>query len=109
MARNFENMVSAIHVVTVNLCHCVHGTCSQTSWFTPSPRIPSYRVQDCDCEDGRDGDYCGEDRDGCVASPCGTGQCEDLSPEDEVAEGRPYNCTSCSEGYEVDSLECVGQ
>ena len=102
-------MVSSIHVVTVKMCHCVQGDCSDSGWMVPSSLISSYHVSDCVCEEGWGGDHCNTDKDGCVANPCGSGQCNDLTPSEEVSESRPYTCSSCSAGYRLDDGDCVGK
>lgn len=55
---------------------------------------------------------CDEDYDGCANRPCLTGtECFDLTPEEQVAAGKAFNCSSCPEGYAEDftDFNCIGE
>jgi len=55
------------------------------------------------------GDSCTEDIDGCQDNPCTEHtNCTDLTPADQVAKNRAYECSECPEGYTDDDGTCVG-
>lgn len=56
-----------------------------------------------------EGDDCENDEDACLQNPCPLDRnCTDLSPEEETALGRGYNCTPCPSGYQDIDNKCEG-
>ena len=56
------------------------------------------------------GDSCDEDFDGCGDGPCTAGtNCTDLTPAEEAAQDKAFNCSACPEGYEDNDGVCVGR
>ena len=54
------------------------------------------------------GDHCELDLDGCQDNPCTAGtNCTDVTPAEQVARGRSYNCTECPEGTENNGEICL--
>ncbi|KAK2167507.1 hypothetical protein NP493_1273g01022 [Ridgeia piscesae] len=54
------------------------------------------------------GDSCDEDFDGCGDGPCTAGtNCTDLTPAEEAAQDKAFNCSACPEGYEDNDGVCV--
>ena len=55
------------------------------------------------------GQDCQNDTDDCAEIPCALGRnCTDLSPEDEAAFGRGYNCSDCPAGFAEVDEKCEG-
>ena len=56
------------------------------------------------------GDDCENDTDACTQNPCPLGRnCTDLTPQEEVALGRGYNCTDCPAGFQDIDNKCEGK
>jgi len=56
------------------------------------------------------GDTCADDFDGCADNPCTAGtNCTDLTPTEQVAQGKTFVCTGCPDGFEKDAGICVGR
>ena len=50
------------------------------------------------------------DTDGCSDAPCSLRRkCSDLTPTEENALGRAYNCSECPSGYTNNETECMGK
>ncbi|XP_078334851.1 uncharacterized protein LOC111121476 isoform X3 [Crassostrea virginica] len=79
-----------------------HGDCSYNSTRPSSSEL--FKHAECICHTGYSGQDCQNDTDACAEIPCALGRnCTDLSPEDEAAFGRGYNCSDCPAGFaEVD-------
>eukprot|EP00105_Crassostrea_gigas_P016588 XP_011434026.1 PREDICTED: fibrillin-2-like isoform X1 [Crassostrea gigas] len=59
-----------------------------------------FKLASCVCYTGYDGDDCENDADACTQNPCPLGRnCTDLTPQEEVALGRGYNCSDCPAGF----------
>lgn len=58
------------------------------------------------------GQTCNEDEDGCRNTPCLVGtECYDLTPEEQVASGKAFNCSACPTGYfeDLSDYNCIGK
>lgn len=55
------------------------------------------------------GDDCENNANACTQSPCPLGRnCTDLTPQEEVALGRGYNCSDCPAGFADIDNKCEG-
>ncbi|KAK2190852.1 hypothetical protein NP493_66g04024 [Ridgeia piscesae] len=94
--------------VNVNLCDCSgHGECEFDQLADGYELKQSFRVVQCSCYKGWEGDYCEADYDGCQDNPCTEGtNCTDLTAAEEVSTGRQYNCSECPPGTKKDGDAC---
>uniref|UniRef100_A0A8W8NDF3 Fibrillin-1 n=1 Tax=Magallana gigas TaxID=29159 RepID=A0A8W8NDF3_MAGGI len=75
-----------------------HGDCNYN--ITRSSTSSMFKLASCVCYTGYDGDDCENDADACTQNPCPLGRnCTDLTPQEEVALGRGYNCSDCPAGF----------
>ncbi|KAI0231036.1 Mucin-like protein, partial [Lamellibrachia satsuma] len=95
--------------VSINLCNCSgHGECLFDMLADGFERKQTFRIVQCNCSLGWEGDYCELDFDGCQDNPCTLGSnCTDLTLADQVASGKQYNCSACPEGIEDDDGVCL--
>ncbi|KAK2190867.1 hypothetical protein NP493_66g06051 [Ridgeia piscesae] len=94
--------------VMVNLCDCSgHGECQFDQLADGYELKQPFRVVQCSCYKGWEGDYCEADYDGCQDNPCTEGtNCTDLTAAEEVSTGRQYNCSECPPGTKKDGDAC---
>ncbi|KAK2190863.1 hypothetical protein NP493_66g06040 [Ridgeia piscesae] len=94
--------------VMVNLCDCSgHGECQFDQLAEGYELKQSFRIVQCNCSTGWEGDYCEADYDGCQDNPCTEGtNCTDLTAAEEVSTGRQYNCSECPPGTKKDGDAC---
>ncbi|KAI0225835.1 Mucin-like protein [Lamellibrachia satsuma] len=106
-ASDFKGGVASVDV-TVNLCNCSrHGECQFDQLADGYELKQSFRVVQCNCSKGWEGDYCEADFDGCQDNPCTEGtDCTDLTADEEVLTGRLYNCSDCPSGSKKDGGIC---
>ncbi|KAK2172014.1 hypothetical protein NP493_1002g01061 [Ridgeia piscesae] len=97
--------------VSINLCNCSgsgHGECLFDLLADGYELKQTFRIVQCNCSTGWEGDHCESDYDGCQDNPCTAGtNCTDASPDEEVSSGRPYSCSECPEGTEKDGEKCL--
>ncbi|KAK2165542.1 hypothetical protein NP493_1362g01013 [Ridgeia piscesae] len=96
--------------VTVNLCNCSgHGECLFDLLADGYELKQPFRVVQCNCSTGWEGDHCESDYDGCQDNPCTEGtNCTDVTPEVELSTGKLFNCSQCPEGTEENEGTCLG-
>ena len=55
------------------------------------------------------GSSCADDIDGCGDNPCTVGtNCTDLTPTQQAAQNKAFQCSDCPDGYIDDDGICVG-
>ncbi|KAK2161673.1 hypothetical protein NP493_1565g00035 [Ridgeia piscesae] len=68
----------------------------------------TFRIVQCNCSTGWEGDHCESDFDGCQDSPCTEGtNCTDVSPSEHIASGKAFNCSECPPGTEESAGICL--
>ncbi|KAI0233186.1 Mucin-like protein [Lamellibrachia satsuma] len=95
--------------VSINLCNCSdHGECLFDLLADGYELKQTFRIVQCNCSTGWEGDFCELDLDGCQDNPCTEGtNCTDVTPAEQVASGKSYNCSACPEGTEDDEGICL--
>ncbi|KAK2178081.1 hypothetical protein NP493_563g01009 [Ridgeia piscesae] len=95
--------------VSINLCNCSgHGECLFDLLADGYELKQTFRIVQCNCFTGWEGDYCELDLDGCQDNPCTAGtNCTDVTPAEQVASGKSYNCSACPDGTEDNEGTCL--
>ncbi|KAK2181411.1 hypothetical protein NP493_400g02031 [Ridgeia piscesae] len=95
--------------VTVNLCNCSgHGECLFDLLADGYELKQTFRIVQCNCSTGWEGDHCESDYDGCQDNPCTEGtNCTDVSPSEHIASGKAFNCSECPPGTEESEGICL--
>nr|XP_022292249.1 mucin-4-like isoform X6 [Crassostrea virginica] len=103
---NQDVSASPVEVAIILCSGCNgHGECNYNS--TRSTSSSMFNLAVCVCNTGYDGDDCENDTDACTQNPCPLGRnCTDLTPQEEVALGRGYNCTDCPAGFQDIDNKC---
>ncbi|KAK2175052.1 hypothetical protein NP493_751g01001 [Ridgeia piscesae] len=95
--------------VTINMCYCFgHGNCLFDLLAEGYELKHTFRIVQCNCSIGWEGDHCEFDLDGCQDNPCTAGtNCSDVTPEEQVIHGKSYNCSECPAGTEDNEGICL--
>ncbi|KAK2160812.1 hypothetical protein NP493_1626g00009 [Ridgeia piscesae] len=95
--------------VSVNLCNCSgHGECLFDLLADGYELKQTFRIVQCNCSTGWEGDHCESDLDGCQDNPCTEGtNCTDVTPEEQVSTGKSFNCSECPSGTEENEGLCL--
>ncbi|KAK2180866.1 hypothetical protein NP493_421g00002 [Ridgeia piscesae] len=95
--------------VSVNLCNCSgHGECLFDLLADGYELKQIFRIVQCNCSIGWEGDHCESDFDGCQDNPCTEGtNCTDLSPSEHIVSGKTFNCSECPPGTEDNEGICL--
>ncbi|KAI0231500.1 hypothetical protein LSAT2_018133 [Lamellibrachia satsuma] len=106
-ASDGKGGVASVDVI-VNLCNCTgRGECQFDQLADGYELKQSFRVVQCNCSKGWEGDYCEADFDGCQDNPCTEGtDCTDVTADEEVSTGRLYKCSECPAGTKEDGGIC---
>jgi len=93
---------SNMYSVPIQLCRCLNsGACANNVLMGGTQ---NYQVVGCTCTEAYSGDYCADDRDGCVdGNGCYTG----VSCTDNAAPLTGATCGSCPAGTTGDGSTCV--
>ncbi|KAK2162840.1 hypothetical protein NP493_1501g01086 [Ridgeia piscesae] len=107
-ASDGKGGVAAADVI-VNLCDCsVHGECLFDLLADGYELKQPFRIVQCNCSIGWEGDHCESDLDGCQDNPCTSGtDCIDLTPEVQVATVMSFSCSACPTGTEDKDGICL--
>ncbi|KAK2152978.1 hypothetical protein NP493_2378g00005 [Ridgeia piscesae] len=99
----------AAAVVKVNLCNCSgRGQCLFELLADGYELKQTFRIVQCNCSIGWEGDNCESDMDGCQDNPCTAGTiCTDVSPAEQVASGKSHICSECPAGTEDNGGICL--
>ncbi|KAI0210407.1 Mucin-like protein [Lamellibrachia satsuma] len=95
--------------ISINLCNCSgHGECLFDLLADGYELKQTFRIVQCNCSVGWEGDYCELDLDGCQDNPCTEDtNCTDVTPAEQVATGKSYNCSDCPAGKEKNEGICL--
>ncbi|KAK2158335.1 hypothetical protein NP493_1807g00024 [Ridgeia piscesae] len=95
--------------VSVNLCDCSgHGECLFDLLADGYELKQTFRIVQCNCSTGWEGDHCESDLDGCQDNPCTEGtNCTDVTPEEEKSSGKSFKCSECPAGTEENEGTCL--
>ncbi|KAI0237078.1 Mucin-like protein [Lamellibrachia satsuma] len=95
--------------VSINLCNCSgHGECLFDLLADGYELKHTFRIVQCNCSIGWEGDHCELDLDGCQDNPCTAGtKCTDLTPSEHVFIRKSHYCSECPPGTEDNDGICL--
>ncbi|KAK2151947.1 hypothetical protein NP493_2549g00003, partial [Ridgeia piscesae] len=95
--------------VSVNLCDCSgHGECLFDLLADGYELKQTFRIVQCNCSTGWEGDHCESDLDGCQDNPCTEGtNCTDVTPEEQVSTNKSFTCSECPQGTKENEGTCL--
>ncbi|XP_070549897.1 mucin-like protein [Ptychodera flava] len=99
-----DGTASSVLVVEVRICNCQNsGTCNyNTSVDGADVNNDKYKIVTCDCPAGYSGDFCENDFNACLDSPC----FPSVTCTDQPAPSTTADCGDCPTGLEGDGFQC---